>query len=95
GPTRLGIFGYVGKERGALERINTTTWFGPDLIWDIGEKVQLNLQYLDRRDDDPFFLGPGSPEIVTRGGFAELQVFPQGQDGRFALSFLYNKVDSD
>ena len=32
---------------------------------------------------------------MTSGGFAELHFFPNGQDGRWVLTALYNKVDSD
>ena len=43
----------------------------------------------------PFFVGHTGPEYETNGGFAELHFFPQGQDGRWVLSALYNQVDSD
>lgn len=95
GPVRLGAFGYWGKEEGAGGVENRTTWWGPDFVWSASEKVELNLQYLERCDDDPFFTGLDRPEVDTRGGFAELHVFPRGPDGRWAVSFLYNKVDSD
>lgn len=95
GPARIGAFGYWGREDGDNGLPNRTRWFGPDLVLDLGEKTQINVQVLERRDDDPFFLGAGGPDVVTRGGFAELHLFPRGQDGRWALSFLYNKIDSD
>jgi hypothetical protein len=50
---------------------------------------------LERRDDDPYFAGPGAEEVVTRGGFAEVLFFPQGEEGRWALAGLYNRIDSD
>jgi len=92
---RLGAFGYFGKEVGDNGLSNRTRYYGPDFVFDLGEKVQLNLEYLERRDDDPFFLGADGPWLETRGGFAELHWLPRGQDGRWALSFLYNNVDSD
>ena len=92
---RVGVFGYAGKERGGNGLTNQTTYVGPDFVVDAGDKVQIGLEYLERRDDDPFFEGAGSAEVKTRGGFVEINVFPKGQDGRWALSILYNNVDSD
>ncbi|HEY6552966.1 MAG TPA: hypothetical protein VI669_06400 [Vicinamibacteria bacterium] len=95
GGTRLGLFGYWGKEEPVKGgEVNETTYFGPDLSTAFGKRWQLNLQYLERRDDDPFFTG-GSSTFETRGGFAELHFFPQGEDGRWAVSGLYNRVESD
>jgi hypothetical protein len=96
GPVRVGVFGYYGKEKGGEEEHDNEFYYiGPDLIIDLHENWQFNLQYLERRDEDPFFQGSGVDEYETRGGFAELHYFPQGQDGRWAISALYNKVDSD
>ena len=70
----------------------------PDLDRDVAIKLALkpNLQYLERRDDNPFFAADEpADEVETRGGLAELHVFPQGEDGRWAFSGLYNWVDSD
>lgn len=95
GGTRLGLFGYWGKEEPVEGgEVNETTYFGPDLSTAFGKHWQLNLQYLERRDDDPFFTG-GDSTFETRGGFAELHFFPQGEDGRWAVSGLYNRVESD
>jgi hypothetical protein len=92
---RVGLTGYTGRERGSTGRTNTTTYLGPDLVVELGPKWQLSACYLERRDDDPFFTGYTGPEYVTRGGFGELHFFPAGQDGRWVLTALYNKVDSD
>jgi len=96
GPVRAGIFGYLG-EAGRADVTNRITYIGPDLVVDLGEKWQLNLEFLERRDDNPYLAPPGdlAEETVTRGGFAELHFFPQGQDGRWAISALYNKIESD
>jgi len=92
---RLGLFGYSGRQRADNGTVNTTTYLGPDLVFDLGEKWCLNLEYLERRDDDPFFTGTSGPTYATRGGFAELHFFPKGQDGRWVLTALYNRVTSD
>lgn len=96
GPVRVGAFAYWGKEEmtrgGPTSKI---TYLGPDLVLDMGDKWQLNASWLARRDDDPFFTGFAGQEVETDGGFAELHFFPLGQDGRWALTALYNTVDSD
>ena len=95
GPVRVGLLGYWGKTEAESGQANATTYFGPDLVVELGEKWQLSLEYLERRDDDPYFAGWTGDTYVTSGGFAELHYFPQGQDGRWVVSALYNKVDSD
>jgi len=95
GPVRIGGFGYWGKTEesaGGIE--NRTIYAGPDLVADLGDRAQVNVQFLFRQDDDPFFAG-AEDAYDTLGGFAELHVFPDGQDGAWALSGLYNRVDSD
>jgi len=75
---------------------NQMTYWGPDLTLAPNDDWELNLQYLERRDDNPFFLATApAGDVVTTGGFAELHWFPQGPDGRWVLSALYNQVDSD
>ena len=91
GPVRVGVFGYYGRI-GTSIGTNTTTYVGPDLAAALGENWQLNLQYLERRDTDPYFVADPGPDYVMRGGFAELLYFPQGQDGRWALVGLYNRI---
>lgn len=92
---RVGGFSYFGKQRD-VEGIRNRTWYvGPDLVVDFNDSVQLNAEYLERRDNDPLFTGGHAGDWVTRGGFAELHYLPQGPDGKWALSFLYNQVDSD
>jgi hypothetical protein len=91
---RLGVFTYWGRTHGA-DVENRTYYVGPDLVVNVSEQVQLNAQYLERRDDNPFFaLRPGD-EWSTRGGFGELVYMPRGHDGRYAIAALYNNVRSD
>lgn len=91
---RVGAFGYFGKEDGPGGASNETVYWGPDLVVR-GERWELNLQYLHREDDDPFFDGGAAGDFETDGGFAELHLFPLGQDGRWVVTALYNQVDSD
>jgi hypothetical protein len=99
GPVRLGAFGYYGKQRKEVvagsPAVNTTGVLGPDVVVSMGERATLTAAYLERRDSNAAFLPSGSAETATRGGFAELVVLPQGENGRLALTGLYNHVDSD
>jgi hypothetical protein len=95
GPVSVGLFGYyTNYDRDGVD--STTTYFGPDLALDLGDKWACNLQYLVRSDDRPFFgYGTDLRDVETKGGFVELHFFPQGQDGRWVVSVLYNNIDSD
>jgi hypothetical protein len=95
GRVRMGGFSYYGRQRNTAGFRNRTWYLGPDLVIDFTDSWQLNAQYLERRDDDPTFTGAPGKEWETRGGFAELHYLPKGPDGRWVLSFLYNKVESD
>ena len=95
GPVRVGVFGYRGAAEDEAGVRDEVVYFGPDLKIAPDERWEVALQYLERRDDDPFFLGAGAREVVTRGGFAEVVFLPQGADGRWAVAALYNQVDSD
>jgi hypothetical protein len=96
GQVRIGLFGYLGKEEaGVSPATNALRYFGPDLTFSVGERWELNAQYLERRDDNPLFLSRGAAEFTTQGGFVELLFFPQGAAGKWSLAALYNQVDSD
>lgn len=91
---RLGAFGYLGKERPA-DLVNSVWMAGADATVS-AKPFELNLQYVERRDDNPFF-APEIPagRIATRGGFAELIFLPKGDDSRWYGVGLFNLVDSD
>jgi len=90
---RVGAFGYVGKEEGAMGRVNSMWMAGADATL-TSPKLELNLQYVERRDKNPFFL-LGAPELATRGGFAELIFLPRGDDSPWYGAGLFNWVESD
>lgn len=93
---RVGGFAYYGREGGASGARNRTYYFGPDLVVDFSDRLQLNVQYLERRDDNPWFAGTAvGSDWKTRGGFAELVYLPNGPDGVWSVAGLYNKVNSD
>ena len=93
---RLGAFAYWGKEKGGDGSANRTYYIGPDLVIDFSDRLQLNTQYLERRDDNPLFTdGATTGEWQTRGGFLELIYLPRGQDGKWSVAGLYNQIASD
>ena len=90
---RVGAFGYFGKEKGGNGLVNEVWMAGADATW-TSPKLELNLQYVERRDDNPSFL-LGAPEVATRGAFAELIYLPSGDDSPWYGAGLFNWVDSD
>ncbi len=91
---RIGGFGYYGKEGDG--RTNEVWVLGPDVTLSYEDRVELNLQYLERRDDNPFFDATApDDEFKTQGGLAELVIMPRGDRSRWYATVLYNQVDSD
>lgn len=90
---RLGAFAFTGRER-MNGNVNSAWMAGPDATVDFSGKAELNLQYIERRDDNPFFLAGDPPEIKTRGGFAELVLMPRGDESRVFPALVWNRVDS-
>ncbi|HEX6251917.1 MAG TPA: hypothetical protein VFZ56_10835 [Gemmatimonadaceae bacterium] len=105
GVLRLGAFGYFGRE--SVEGIRSSIRvFGPDATLQLGSVGELNLQFLRRKDGDPFF-GSCSVETPCPGGatapfgttvdaaMAELVWWPSGELGRWFMTGLINWVDAD
>jgi hypothetical protein len=90
---RIGVFGYIGREQGATGLVNSMWMAGADATLALG-KLEMNLQYVERRDDNPWFL-LGAPEVASRGAFAELIFLPRGDDSPWYGAGLFNWVDSD
>ncbi|GBD31827.1 hypothetical protein HRbin33_00787 [bacterium HR33] len=92
---RLGALGYRGsqtRDLGEQGEIRNRLWMlGGDATIS-GGPLELNLQYVYRKDDRPTFQ-LSEPEAVTQGGFAELLVRPPGS--RWYAVGLYNRVWSD
>lgn len=90
---RAGAFGYLGREKQG--QADDKLWMlGADFTWG-SPKLELNVQYVERRDDNPFFLVTNPEKVATRGGFAELIYLPRADDSRWYTSALLNWVDSD
>ena len=91
---RVGAFGFLGKER-PEETVNSVTMFGGDATLSV-KPFELNVQYVERRDTNPFFATILPIEkVMTRGAFAELVYLPKGDDSRWYGAGLFNWVDSD
>jgi len=89
---RVGAFGYLGRE-GQQHAVSDVWLTGVDVTW-TSSKLELNWQYVERRDENPFFM-EGRPEIATRGGFAELIYLPRADDSPWYGAGLFNWVDSE
>lgn len=90
---RIGAAGYWGKEE-SNNNVNEMWLAGPDFSITI-DPVELNVQYLERRDKNPFFMRVPPDEIKTRGAFGELIFRPQGDDSKLYYVALFNWVESD
>lgn len=90
---RIGGFGYLGKEE-TNDVVNDLWMVGPDATISF-DPLELNVQYVERRDKDPFFFGPTAIEIKTRGAFAELIYKPDGDNSDWYAVGLYNWVESN
>ncbi|HSG08864.1 MAG TPA: hypothetical protein VLA36_10935 [Longimicrobiales bacterium] len=104
---RVGGFYYGGKQR-ADGRESSLLVFGPDATVPMGDKFELNLQYLYRRDANPFFLescvqgdarcdygGEHPLRTEVDSYMAELLYSPEGAMGRWHFTGLYNRVQAD
>lgn len=90
---RLGGFGYGGKE-GTESHNNKVSMIGPDLTLG-NDRVTLNLQYLERRDEVKTLSVIRHPKYETRGAFGELVFWPEGDRSRWYATALFNWVESD
>lgn len=92
---RIGVFGYTGKEElvsGIQQFENSVTMFGPDFTFGYKDILELNGQYLFRKDKDP--IGTAQ-EIKTKGAFVELIYTPNGDNSKWYANGLFNWIESD
>jgi len=90
---RIGAFGYLGREQGPTGLVNDMWMAGVDATLH-ASRLELNLQYVERRDDNPSFL-LGAAEVATRGAFAELIYLPRGDDSPWYGAGIFNWIESD
>jgi hypothetical protein len=94
GPVRLGGFAYFGREE-SDGREDDILILGSEATVALGSNTELNLQFLRRRDDNPFFVSNPGDDVIVDGGFGELIWTPAGPAGRWAFTALYNRIQSD
>ncbi len=87
---RIGGFAYYGKEARGLASVNRVSMAGPDMTIAF-DKVAFNLQYVERRDK----IVGSSNDRETRGAFAEVVYWPNGDRSRWYTTGLFNWVESD
>lgn len=91
---RVGVLGYYGKE--APDQVINEIWmWGADATLSFGDNMELNLQFVERRDKNPYFRTAFPVEIKTRGAFGELIWTPGGDSGNWYAAALLNWVDSE
>jgi hypothetical protein len=84
---RIGGFAYYGKEE-LFAKVNSLWMAGPDISLSL-EPIELNVQYVERRDDNPNFLATNKT-VETRGSMAELIYSPNGDKSVWYGALLYN-----
>jgi hypothetical protein len=101
---RIGAMGYWGKEEqessaGDFNMTNEITMLGGDasIFFD---PFELNLQYVNRKDGNPYFIEVSVPEekindIKTQGAFGELIFRPEGDESKWYTVGLFNWIESD
>lgn len=103
---RIGTMGYWGKERqkspeGNFDERNELWMIGGDATISL-DPIELNLQYIERQDGNPYFLTNGGmfftnppKDVKTRGAFAEMVYRPNGDDSKWYAVGLFNWIESD
>ena len=95
---RVGFFGYYGQEMINVGSVNQTknqmNYWGPDITLSYDDKLELNVQYLQRQDDVKNSTRY-SDKIKTKGGLAELIFTPNGDDSKWYAVGMFNLVESD
>jgi hypothetical protein len=91
---RLGLFGYWGEE--GHGNTNEVLIAGPDMTLTDGKYLELNFQYLERRDSNPLFDDDEPDDNVdSRGAMAELIFMPEGDQSKWYAVGLVNWTETD
>jgi hypothetical protein len=100
---RIGAMGYWGKEEQVYYDLNEEEYLYPqNELWMLGgdatisvDPLELNLQYIERNDDNPDFYIDEKVVIKTRGAFGELIFRPEGDESDWYSVALFNWIESD
>ena len=94
---RIGAMGYWGKE----EQEFSEEFKSQNELWMLGgdatfsfDPLELNIQYIERKDDNPNFLFDEKETIKTRGAFGELIIRPEGDESDWYGVALFNWIES-
>ena len=94
GPLRVGAYAYFGGQN-IDGQSDDVRYYGGDATLGF-EKFEVNAQYLRRTDSNPFFLPiVGDAETEVNSAFVEMIWSPQGPQGRWHATGLYNWIDAD
>ncbi len=99
---RLGALGYWGNEENEGYRIGEDFIYPKNEVLILGgdatvkfDPLELNIQYVQRDDDNPYFYYERIEKVKTRGGFVELIFRPNGDESDWYAAAVYNQVNSD
>jgi hypothetical protein len=99
---RIGAMGYWGKERQESPIGPPEVSYSTNELWMLGgdatvnvDPFELNLQYVERKDDNPNFLFDEKETVKTRGAFGELIFRPEGDESDWYGVALFNWIESD
>jgi hypothetical protein len=90
---RIGGCVYYGKEAQG-EMVNRALILGADATLKF-ENIEFNVQYIERKDNNPMFGAATDIELKTRGGISEVIFTPHGDKGKWYAVGLFNWVQSD
>lgn len=91
---RFGGFYYFGRQTNHDITNETRVW-GIDGTFSHKEILSVDWQYLERRDDDPFFSSLDPDDTATKSILLEAVYAPKESDSDWYMIFLYNWIDSD
>jgi len=99
---RIGAMGYWGKEEQESPNGPPQINYSTNELWMLGgdatinfDPLELNLQYVERNDDNPNFYYGEKIAIKTRGAFGELIFRPEGDESKWYAVGLFNWIESD
>lgn len=94
-PLRIGGLIYSGKENiSSTNNVfrNNVSMLGGDFTLSLGDRLELNFQYVRRKDSQPDSTSNG---IKTNGSFLELIYTPEGDESNWYMVALFNYIRSD
>jgi hypothetical protein len=93
-----GIIMSGNEDMGQLSSVtNKILSFGGDMTLNLSDIIELNMQYIHRKDDNVVFdaMDISGNEIKTQGAMAELIFTPKKDDSDWYGAALFNFVESD